>query len=97
MPISCESCGIDFSPTSGRGTVYSFAVVHRVYHPGFTDAVPYVVGVVELEEGPRLPTTIVGSPIGDVRCGSVKRVAAGVGEGAAAVAQIHAYLAKLHA
>jgi thioredoxin reductase (NADPH) len=35
--------------------------------------------------------------IGDVRCGSVKRVAAGVGEGAAAVAQIHAYLAKLHA
>jgi thioredoxin reductase (NADPH) len=34
--------------------------------------------------------------IGDVRCGSVKRVAAGVGEGAAAVAQIHAYLATLH-
>jgi thioredoxin reductase (NADPH) len=33
--------------------------------------------------------------IGDVRCGSVKRVAAGVGEGAAAVAQIHAYLANL--
>jgi len=35
--------------------------------------------------------------VGDVRCGSVKRVAAGVGEGAAAVAQIHAYLASLHA
>jgi len=35
--------------------------------------------------------------VGDVRCGSVKRVAAGVGEGAAAVAQIHAYLAALHA
>jgi thioredoxin reductase (NADPH) len=34
--------------------------------------------------------------IGDVRCGSVKRVAAGVGEGAAVVAQIHAYLAKLN-
>jgi thioredoxin reductase len=34
--------------------------------------------------------------IGDVRRGSVKRVAAGVGEGAAAVAQIHAYLATLH-
>ena len=33
--------------------------------------------------------------IGDVRCGSVKRVAAGVGEGAAAVAQIYTYLAKL--
>ena len=32
--------------------------------------------------------------IGDVRAGSVKRVAAGVGEGAAAVAQIHAYLSS---
>jgi thioredoxin reductase (NADPH) len=31
--------------------------------------------------------------IGDARCGSVKRVAAGVGEGAAVVAQIHSYLA----
>lgn len=35
--------------------------------------------------------------IGDVRSGSVKRVAAAVGEGAAAVAQIHAYLGSLHA
>ena len=35
--------------------------------------------------------------IGDVRSGSVKRVAAGVGEGAAAVAQIHGYLASLQA
>jgi len=35
--------------------------------------------------------------IGDARSGSIKRVAAGVGEGAAAVAQIHAYLAALRA
>jgi thioredoxin reductase (NADPH) len=31
---------------------------------------------------------------GDVRCGSTKRVAAAVGEGAAVIAQIHAYLAQ---
>lgn len=35
--------------------------------------------------------------IGDVRSGSTKRVAAAVGEGAAVVAQIHAYLASLEA
>ncbi|MET1025277.1 MAG: FAD-dependent oxidoreductase, partial [Pseudoxanthomonas sp.] len=35
--------------------------------------------------------------IGDVRAGSVKRVAAAVGEGAAVVAQIHQYLAALEA
>jgi thioredoxin reductase (NADPH) len=32
--------------------------------------------------------------IGDVRCGSVKRVAAAVGEGAQVVAAIHAYFAR---
>ena len=43
-----------------------------------------------------LETSIPGVfAIGDVRAGSVKRVAAGVGEGAAVVAQIHAYLAEL--
>ena len=33
--------------------------------------------------------------IGDVRCGSVKRVGGAIGEGAAVVAQLHSYLAEL--
>jgi thioredoxin reductase (NADPH) len=57
-------------------------------------------GFVTTESDSQLPLE-TSSPgvfaIGDVRCGSVKRVAAGVGEGAAVVAQIHAYLAKLGA
>jgi thioredoxin reductase (NADPH) len=56
-------------------------------------------GFVTTGSDPQLPLA-TSSPgvfaIGDVRRGSVKRVAAGVGEGAAAVAQIHAYLATLH-
>jgi thioredoxin reductase (NADPH) len=32
--------------------------------------------------------------VGDVRCGSVKRVGAAIGEGAAVVAQLHTYLAR---
>ncbi len=49
------------------------------------------------DDGPRsLETDRPGVfAIGDVRCGSVKRVAAAVGEGAAAVAQIHQYLASI--
>ena len=43
-----------------------------------------------------LETSIPGVfAIGDVRAGSVKRVAAGIGEGAAVVAQVHAYLAGI--
>ncbi|MES2299282.1 MAG: FAD-dependent oxidoreductase [Pseudomonadota bacterium] len=46
----------------------------------------------------QLETTVAGVfAIGDVRAGSTKRVAAAVGEGAAVVAQIHAYLAGLPA
>jgi thioredoxin reductase (NADPH) len=55
-------------------------------------------GFVTTGIGPRRPleTSSLGVfAVGDVRSGSTKRVAAGVGEGAAAVAQIHSYLAAL--
>jgi thioredoxin reductase (NADPH) len=46
--------------------------------------------------GENLQTSVPGVfAIGDVRAGSVKRVGAAIGEGAAVVAQIHGYLAKL--
>jgi uncharacterized OB-fold protein len=48
--------------------VYSFVVFHRLYHPGFADDLPYAVAVVELEEGPRLPTSIVGVAHTEIRC-----------------------------
>jgi uncharacterized protein len=64
----CHSESWSWTPTTGRGTVYSFAVVHRVYHAGFAESVPYVVAVVELEEGPRLPTAIEGVAVDDIRC-----------------------------
>lgn len=69
--VACRACGGDaftWTELSGRGTVYSFVVYHRVYHPAFKDKVPYVVAVVELEEGPRLISNVVGMPIDEVRC-----------------------------
>jgi uncharacterized OB-fold protein len=42
--------------------------MHRVYHPAFADKVPYVVAVVQLAEGPRVLTNIVGVPPDHVRC-----------------------------
>jgi uncharacterized OB-fold protein len=59
----CPSClgdGAAWTPVSGRGTVYSFVVMHQVYDASFKDDVPYNVAAVELEEGPRLYTNIVG-------------------------------------
>ena len=60
---SCPHClAADFAwtPVSGKGKVFSFVTFHRVYHPAFAKDVPYVVALVELDEGPRLLTNIVG-------------------------------------
>lgn len=35
---------------SGAGTVYSFTIVRRAFHPGFAPEIPYVVALVELPE-----------------------------------------------
>lgn len=53
--LSPESTWIE---ASGRGTVRTFGVMHQRYHPGFE--LPYNVTIVELEEGPRITTNIVG-------------------------------------
>jgi uncharacterized OB-fold protein len=54
--------------------VFSFVVFHRVYHPGFTGEVPYVVALVELEEGPRLISNVIGVPPDDVVCDMAVRL-----------------------
>jgi uncharacterized OB-fold protein len=57
----CHSEAIEWREASGRATLYSFVVVHQAPHPGFADAVPYTVIVVELEEGPRINGSYRGS------------------------------------
>lgn len=54
---------------SGRGTVYSFNVMHQVYHPGFAPEVPYPVVLVELEEGCRILSNVVECPVDRLRIG----------------------------
>ena len=55
----CLSSDLEWSEASGQGTVYSYSVNHRAPHPGFADNLPFVLAIVELEEGPRMMTNIV--------------------------------------
>jgi len=60
--VGCPGClGDDLVPTevSGRGTIYSFTVVRQAFDPALSEALPFVVALVELEEGPRMLTNIV--------------------------------------
>ncbi len=54
---------------SGRGTIHSFVTFRRSYHPAYRDRLPYVVAIVELEEGPRFTTRLVDVDPDDVRVG----------------------------
>jgi uncharacterized OB-fold protein len=64
----CYSKDTKWIVAEGKGRVYSFAVYHVAYHPGFENDLPYVVADVELEEGPRLLTNIVGCRPDVVKC-----------------------------
>ena len=72
--VVCPKCQSDrLTPTdvSGKGTVYSFSVVQRAFHPGFAADMPYVLALVDLEEqeGVRLVTNIVECPIEALQIG----------------------------
>jgi hypothetical protein len=59
----------DWVPVSGRGRLFSFVVVRPPFLPAFEHKVPFVIALVELEEGPRLVGNILDCPIEAVRTG----------------------------
>lgn len=64
--VVCTACGGEPSwrELSGRGNLYSFTVVERGLIPELWPRVPYVIGVVELEEGPRMTSVVrVAEPL----------------------------------
>lgn len=65
----CLSTNAEWVPVSGRGEVFSFNIMHQVYHPAFATEVPYAVVVVELEEGPRIISNLVGVKPHEIKCG----------------------------
>jgi uncharacterized OB-fold protein len=69
--VICSEClgtALRWTKVTGRGRVFTYAVYHRVYHEAFAQDIPYVVAIVELEEGVRLLSNIVGCPPDQVHC-----------------------------
>ena len=50
----CWSSATAMEDCCGRARLVTWATYHRAYHAAFADELPYVVGLVELAEGPRL-------------------------------------------
>ncbi len=69
---TCDSCGgedLEWAPASGKGTLHSFVIMHQLLHPAFKDEIPYNVIVVELEEGPRLTSNLLGTRNQEIKVG----------------------------
>jgi uncharacterized OB-fold protein len=72
----CGACGCpdwDTVESGGEGTVYSYVVMHHPPFPAFDP--PYAVALVELAEGVRIVSNVVGVPYDEVRIGMPVRLA----------------------
>jgi uncharacterized protein len=70
----CLSDKFEWKPVSGRGTVASSIVFHQVYNQAFAGDVPYNVSLIQLEEGPRMISNVVGIPPSEVKVGDKVQV-----------------------
>ncbi len=75
----CLSEKLEWRTSLGRGEVYAFTVVRRAPDANFAQRVPYVVALVDLEEGFRVMTNLVDCPPEQVRVGM--RVVVTFGQG----------------
>jgi hypothetical protein len=62
----CWSTDTEWARASGRGTLYSFGIMHQKF-PGFEADTPFQYAVVELAEGPRIVSNVVGVPPDELR------------------------------
>jgi uncharacterized protein len=78
-PVShvCPECldeRYEWRRLSGRGTVWSSIVFHQIYNEAFRGDVPYNVSLIQLEEGPRMMSNVVGAAPSEVAVGDAVRV-----------------------
>jgi uncharacterized OB-fold protein len=64
----CLSTEWQWVKSSGKGKIYSFGVYHRLYHKGFESDLPYALVVVQLDEGPRLVSNVLGCAPDKLKC-----------------------------
>ena len=69
----CFSDTLSWIVASGRGSIYSYTVAHQAFGP-FAADVPFVVAIVELEEGVRMMSRIVGAAREQVEIGKAVQV-----------------------
>lgn len=71
---ACHSMCAEWLKLSGRGTIYSYIVFRQAYHPAYQDEIPYVVAIIQLDEGPRMESNIIGAGLNEIKIGMTVNV-----------------------
>jgi len=71
---ACWSDGLEWVESKGQAVVYSYTIMRRAPLPVFAKRVPYVVALVDLDEGPRMMANVVGDDALDIKVGDRVRV-----------------------
>ena len=61
---------LEWVESSGKGTLYSFTASHQPANPAFRDEVPYILAIIELEEGWRMNSNIINVDSKDIEVGA---------------------------
>jgi uncharacterized OB-fold protein len=64
----CLSSDLEWFESSGKGKVYTYTIVEAAAPEAFQEAIPYVIGVIDLVEGVRMLSWIVDCPKEEVKC-----------------------------
>ncbi len=66
---SCYSDELEWQTCSGRGSVWSYSVVHQAPYESYRVDVPYILAMVRLEEGPQMMTNLLNCDPGELEIG----------------------------
>lgn len=72
----CGSMNTSWQESRGEGSVYTYSVIMQSRHPAFKDLGAFAIGYIDLDEGFRMMSNIVGvnDPVKDIQCGMRVRV-----------------------
>ena len=68
----CPHCGsdrVDWIASAGKGAIHTFTVVRQASDPFFRTQLPYAVAMIDLDEGVRVMTNVVQTPLDALHIG----------------------------
>lgn len=70
----CHADKLDWQASSGYGVVHSYTVVHKAADPAFAEDTPYILALLDMEEGFRMMTNLLVADSATVRIGDAVKV-----------------------